>query len=65
MNDTAPKPWYLSRTIVASALGILAGFVGIVTHGRVQIDAAALADLIEQAVPVIAGAVAIWGRQNL
>lgn len=54
-----PKPWYLSRTIVASAVGILAALGAL---AGVQVDTAAATDLVLAAVPVITGALAIWGR---
>lgn len=56
------KPWYLSRTIWASAVAVaatLAGAVGFAIDGA---DAAALPDAILQAVAAVAGVVAILGR---
>ncbi len=56
------KPWYLSRTIWASVVGIVlaaGNWLGIATGG---IDAGQLADSLLELAAAIAGAVAISGR---
>lgn len=56
------KPWYLSRTIWASAIAVvatLANAVGLPFDGG---DVAALPDAILQAVAAVAGVVAILAR---
>lgn len=56
------KPWYLSRTIWASIISILAagaGFAGISTEA---IDRGLLTDSILQVITAVSGVVAILGR---
>ena len=56
------KPWYLSRTIWASAIAVvatLANAFGFPLHAE---DVSALPDVILQAVAAIAGVIAIVGR---
>jgi hypothetical protein len=56
------KPWYLSRTIWASAIAVAstaASIFGLPVDG---VDGGALADSILQAVTAISGIVAILGR---
>ena len=60
MNDS--KPWYLSRTIWASIITIVAAtgsFFGLPFAG---LDDPALADALLQAITAISGVVAILGR---
>ena len=56
------KPWYLSRTIWASVIGVAstaAALFGIPVDG---LDGGALTDSLLQAVTAISGIVAILGR---
>ena len=60
--DETTKPWWLSRTILASIVGIGAGLVGV---AKIEIDAqtqAQIVDWVIAAVPIIAGIGAIIGR---
>ena len=58
----AIKPWYLSRTVWASLVGMataVGGLVGIPLGG---LDNAALTDSVLQAITAISALVAIFGR---
>jgi len=56
------KPWYLSRTIWASGVAVIATLAGAVGFPLEATDVAALPDAILQAVAAVAGVVAIIGR---
>jgi len=56
------KPWYLSRTIWASAVAVAATLAGAVGFPIDSTDVAALPDAILQAIAAVAGVVAILGR---
>lgn len=56
------KPWYLSRTIWASAIAVVATLANAVGFPLDASDVAALPDAILQAVAAVAGVVAIIGR---
>lgn len=56
------KPWYLSRTIWASAIAVVATVAGALGFPLEASDVAALPDAILQAVAAIAGVIAIMGR---
>lgn len=56
------KPWYLSRTIWASAIAVVATAANALGFPLDATDAAALPDAILQAVAAVAGVVAIIGR---
>ncbi len=59
---TASKPWYLSRTIWASVVTVLAGAAGL---SGLPLDAAhdaALVDTLLQALSAVSGLVAVFGR---
>lgn len=60
MNDT--KPWYLSRTIWASLVTVVAGVGGLFGLPVQDLDSQALAEILLQAVTAISGLVAILGR---
>ena len=56
------KPWYLSRTIWASAIAVAATLGNALGFPLDAADTAALPDAILQAVAAVAGVVAIVGR---
>ncbi len=56
------KPWYLSKTILASIITIVMSMGGLFGLPTGLIDNAALADTIMQAVTALMGLVAIFGR---
>lgn len=56
------KPWYLSRTIWASAVAVVATLAGAVGFPIDSSDVAALPDAVLQAIAAVAGVVAILGR---
>lgn len=56
------KPWYLSRTIWASAIAVVATLASALGFPLDAADVSALPDAILQAVAAIAGIVAIIGR---
>lgn len=56
------KPWYLSRTIWASAVAVVATLANAVGFPLEASDIAALPDAILQAVAAVAGVIAILGR---
>ncbi|MDP3897256.1 MAG: hypothetical protein Q8Q62_11335 [Mesorhizobium sp.] len=60
MNGT--KPWYLSRTILASIITIATAGAGIVGVPVGAIDNGALTDTLLQAITAVSGLVAIFGR---
>jgi hypothetical protein len=60
MSDT--KAWYLSRTVWASIVTILAAALGLFGLPVDGADQAALVDTLLQGVAAIAGAVALFGR---
>lgn len=59
---TTAKPWYLSKTIWASIVGVASTLAGMTGLPVGNVDNAALTDLILQAVTAISGLVAIFGR---
>lgn len=59
---TMSKPWYLSKTIWASIVGIVSALAGLAGLPLAGIDNSALTDAILQAVTAIAGLVAVFGR---
>lgn len=62
MDMSTSKPWYLSRTVWASLVGIAlsaAGFLGVTVDA---FDSAGLTDALLQAATAIAGLVALFGR---
>lgn len=56
------KPWYLSRTIWASGVAVIATLASAVGFPLEASDVAALPDAILQAVAAVAGVIAILGR---
>ncbi|MCO5146997.1 MAG: hypothetical protein M9895_12560 [Aquamicrobium sp.] len=56
------KPWYLSRTIWASAIAVAATLASALGFPLESSDVAALPDAILQAVAAVAGVIAILGR---
>ncbi len=56
------KPWYLSKTILASIITIIMSLGGLFGLPTGLIDNAALADTIMQAITALMGLVAIMGR---
>ena len=60
MNDV--KPWYLSRTIWASAVTVVLGMAGTLKISVESVDEAALADMVFALVTALAGLTAIVGR---
>ncbi len=58
----ASKPWYLSRTIWASLVTVLAGAAQLVGIPTDAVDGGQLADALLQTVTAVSGLVAILGR---
>jgi hypothetical protein len=56
------KPWYLSKTILASIITIVMSLGGLFGLPTGLVDNAALADTIMQAITALMGLVAIVGR---
>ena len=56
------KPWYLSRTIWASGVAVIATLASAVGFPIEASDMAALPDAILQAIAAVAGVIAILGR---
>ena len=56
------KPWYLSKTILASIITIIMSLGGLFGLPTGLVDNAALADTIMQAITALMGLVAIVGR---
>lgn len=56
------KPWYLSRTIWASAIAVVATLASALGFPFEASDVAMLPDAILQAVAAVAGVIAILGR---
>jgi hypothetical protein len=59
---TQYKPWYLSRTIWASAISISCALLGLSGFPTGGIDQGALADQILQIISALSGVMAIFGR---
>jgi hypothetical protein len=59
---TETKPWYLSKTILASFVTIAAAVAGMAGHPVGAAEASALTDALLQAVSAVAGIGAIFGR---
>ncbi|WP_163269002.1 hypothetical protein [Chelativorans alearense] len=60
MNET--KPWYLSRTIWASVVTVVAGTGGLLGMPVEEVDNQALVETLLQAITAISGLLAIFGR---
>jgi hypothetical protein len=56
------KPWYLSRTIWASLVGILLSLGGLFGLSVEEVDGVGLTDSLVQAATAIAGVLALFGR---
>jgi hypothetical protein len=56
------KPWYLSRTIWASLIAVFSAGGSLIGMPVDDVDQAAFADTILQAVAAVAGVMAILGR---
>lgn len=56
------KPWYMSRTIWASAVTMLLGMAGLTGMPVDGVDNVALTDTVLQAITALSGLVAIFGR---
>ncbi len=56
------KPWYLSRTIWASAVAVVATLAGALGFPVDSTDLSALPDAVLQAIAAVAGVLAILGR---
>lgn len=59
---TNAKPWYLSRTIWASAVTVLVSAASLLGLSDGSIDEGAATDSLLQIVTGIAGIVAVYGR---
>ncbi len=59
---TGSKPWYLSRTIWASIVAVLASAASLTGLPLDGLDNSALTDTLLQAIAAISGLVAIFGR---
>lgn len=60
MNAT--KPWYLSRTIWASLVTVVAGLGGFLGLPVEEQDSETISEMILQAVTAVSGLLAIFGR---
>ena len=58
------KPWYLSRTIWASGVAVVATLAGAVGLPLDATEIASLPDAVLQAVAAVAGVIAIIGRMS-
>lgn len=56
------KPWYLSRTIWASIVAVVATLAGALGFPVDSADLSALPDAVLQAIAAVAGVLAILGR---
>ncbi len=56
------KPWYLSKTILASIITIAMAAAGLVGFPVAGIDKGALSETLIQAITAISGLLAIFGR---
>lgn len=56
------KPWYLSRTIWASIIAVVASVAGMFGLNFEDADVSALAEGIAQTIAAVAGLAAIFGR---
>lgn len=56
------KPWYMSKTILASIVTVLTGTGGLLGLPVGGLDNAALTDAILQTTAAVSGLVAIFGR---
>ena len=61
---TDVKPWYLSRTVWASIVGVGTAIGGMVGLPLAGVDNSALTETLVQAVTAISGLIAIFGRLN-
>jgi hypothetical protein len=59
---TTNKPWFLSRTIWAALITILAALAGLAGFSIDDADQVLLTDTVLQAITAVAGVVAIIGR---
>jgi hypothetical protein len=59
---TAKKPWYLSRTIWASIVTIIAGAGGLAGLPVEHVDRVATTDYLLQIVTALSGVAALLGR---
>jgi hypothetical protein len=59
---TTNKPWFLSRTIWAALITILAALAGLAGLSIDDADQGLLTDAVLQAITAVAGVVAIIGR---
>ncbi|RCS23277.1 hypothetical protein DUT91_13310 [Phyllobacterium salinisoli] len=60
----AVKPWYLSKTIWASAVTFAVSIVGLLGFSAETIDQQSLVESVMQIVTALAGLIAIVGRFN-
>ena len=61
---TTTKPWYLSRTIWASAVTIAVSLGGLVGLPLGDIDGGALTDSLLQVLTAASGLIALFGRMG-
>lgn len=59
---TETKPWYLSRTIWASAVAVLTGVAGAAGLPFDAVDGTLITETLLQGVSAVAGLIAIIGR---
>jgi hypothetical protein len=59
---TGTKPWYLSRTILASLVTIATSAASLMGIGGGAIDSGALTDLLIQSISGVMGVIAVMGR---
>lgn len=59
---TQSKPWYLSRTILASLVTIATAAAGMIGLPVAGLDNAALADNLLELITALSGLAAIFGR---
>lgn len=56
------KPWYLSRTVWASLVGIILSVGGLLGLSVEQTDGVGLTDALLQVATAVAGLIALFGR---
>jgi len=62
MAEKEQKPWYLSKTVIASIITVVIGVVGAFGYDELASEKESLTEVVLSLATAIAGAVAIYGR---
>ena len=62
MAEKEEKPWYLSKTVLASIITVVIGIAGAFGIDGLDVEKDQLAEIALSAATAIAGAIAIYGR---